>query len=328
MKRLDPLAVPLRGTTLIEASAGTGKTHTITTLYVRLLLEEKLSVGEILVVTYTNAATAELRGRVRARLVAAHAALCSGGAGGDEDMDRLARQRLAAGDVEDDRRRLLAALHGFDEAAIFTIHGFCQRVLQEDAFESGVAFDTELVTDETVLRQQVVRDFWVREVHDAPEVLVRYLMNGPKPLDVKMLDALLRQALLHRDMPLLPDAARLELEAARQGLLAALRSWRRSCGRRKATEIVGLAVRRGPCEATSTSPDSDQKRVGPRCWTSSSRPGSRRREGVQAPPLHEDGAASREHEEGEADAPSTIFFAPVTSWSPPTIESVVCWRKP
>ena len=71
MKALDALAVPLAGTNLIEASAGTGKTYTIETLFLRLLVEERRSVGEILVVTYTNAATAELRARIRRRLVAA-----------------------------------------------------------------------------------------------------------------------------------------------------------------------------------------------------------------------------------------------------------------
>jgi exodeoxyribonuclease V beta subunit len=68
MKRLDPLALPLSGTKLIEASAGTGKTYTITTLFLRLLLERGLSVDRILVVTFTNAAAAELRQRIRRRL--------------------------------------------------------------------------------------------------------------------------------------------------------------------------------------------------------------------------------------------------------------------
>ena len=61
MKELDPWTLDLAGTTLIEASAGTGKTHTLTTFYLRLLVEEDLLPCEILVVTYTQAATAELR---------------------------------------------------------------------------------------------------------------------------------------------------------------------------------------------------------------------------------------------------------------------------
>src|SRR5574337_1571953 len=100
MTPLKPLAVPLRGTHLIEASAGTGKTHTITTLYLRLVLEAERAVGNILVVTYTAAATAELRARIRHRLRAAlHAIEAGAEAAGDPDDDVLAqlvRRRLAA----------------------------------------------------------------------------------------------------------------------------------------------------------------------------------------------------------------------------------------
>ena len=68
MRQLDQTTLSLEGTHLIEASAGTGKTHTIASLYLRLLLERELNVNQILVVTFTNAATAELRGRIRGRL--------------------------------------------------------------------------------------------------------------------------------------------------------------------------------------------------------------------------------------------------------------------
>ena len=169
MTPLDPLNVALHGTTLIEASAGTGKTYTITTLYLRLLLERALQPSEILVVTYTNAATAELRGRIRRRVHDALAALERDDAGSDDALQVLLQQRRARGLTDADRRALTAALCGFDEAAIFTIHGFCQRMLQEHAFESGVPFDAELVTDQAPLRDEVVRDFWAREMHDAPQ---------------------------------------------------------------------------------------------------------------------------------------------------------------
>jgi exodeoxyribonuclease V beta subunit len=175
VKSLDPLAVPLQGMRLIEASAGTGKTYTITTLYVRLLLERELPVGQILVVTYTNAATAELRDRIRRRLRAALELLEAddAGGGGDDALRALLERRRAGRDA--DRRRLTAAIHGFDDAAIFTIHGFCQRVLQENAFESGVSFDVRLVTDQTPLRDEIASDFWARELYGAPEELARYL---------------------------------------------------------------------------------------------------------------------------------------------------------
>lgn len=119
MKRLDPATLPLDGRHLIEASAGTGKTHTIATLYVRLLLEKELSANQILVVTYTTAATAELRGRIRRRVREVAACLSSGQPCEDEALDRLIRERVARGQAESDRRRLLLALYSFDEAAVY-----------------------------------------------------------------------------------------------------------------------------------------------------------------------------------------------------------------
>jgi len=144
--------VALVGTSLVEAGAGTGKTHTIVDLYVRFLLERRLRVPEILVVTYTVAATAELRGRIRRRLAELAASLES----------------------DADRRWLQEALHGFDQAAIFTIHGFCQRALQEHAFESGRDFEAELVTDSGPLLVEVAQDFWSRELHAAPRFIAEY----------------------------------------------------------------------------------------------------------------------------------------------------------
>ncbi|EXF42512.1 exodeoxyribonuclease V subunit beta [Pseudomonas sp. BAY1663] len=114
---LDLLDSPFDGRSLIEASAGTGKTWTLTALYARLLLERQLSVGQILVVTYTTAATAELRERIRARL-AELLAVYEGTPSADGFLNRL----HARYPDEASRRRLLLAVHGFDEAAIFTIH--------------------------------------------------------------------------------------------------------------------------------------------------------------------------------------------------------------
>jgi exodeoxyribonuclease V beta subunit len=158
---LDPLAVALRGINLVEASAGTGKTHAITTLVVRAVLEDGLDLSRILIVTFTNAATAELRARVRARLDAARRGLEDPSQIESRDtlLHTLVEQRRAAGTAAADAQRLALALYGFDDAAIFTIHGFCQRVLQELAFESGVRFDTELIGDARAMLVDVVRDF-------------------------------------------------------------------------------------------------------------------------------------------------------------------------
>ncbi len=164
MEMLDPKNIPLFGIRLIEASAGTGKTHTIALIYLRLLLERGLTVPEILVVTYTNAATEELRDRVRAFVRLALQA-AEGTAKDDADVQAIIEQ---AGQPQIVRQRLADALTRMDEAAVFTIHGFCQRLLQDNAFESGALYDPEFITSESDLRHAIVEDFWRRRLYPAP----------------------------------------------------------------------------------------------------------------------------------------------------------------
>ncbi len=145
------------GAMLIEASAGTGKTFTIAVLVLRLLLERpEITIDRILVTTFTELATAELRGRIRTRLRDA-LAIFQGASTDDELLAQLhARHRNDPTAVD----RLEAALINFDEAPIYTIHGFCQRVLAERAFESGTLFDAELLTNQRELLREIVHDFW------------------------------------------------------------------------------------------------------------------------------------------------------------------------
>lgn len=173
---LNPLTLPLTGDHLIEASAGTGKTFTIAFLYVRLVLGHSgvpggplgqgLTPAEILVVTFTEAATKELRDRIRLRLTEAAARFdpdLNAGADSDpEDPDLLIRLRA---DIPREQwsgcqRRLLLAAESMDEAAISTIHGWCHRMLNEHAFDSGSLFRQTLKTDELELLDEVVRDYW------------------------------------------------------------------------------------------------------------------------------------------------------------------------
>ncbi|HEX4355209.1 MAG TPA: UvrD-helicase domain-containing protein, partial [Polyangiales bacterium] len=152
MNTLEVETAPLDGVTLIEASAGTGKTHTIATLFLRLLLEAELPLSEILVVTYTRAATAELRLRIRARLAEALEALEeTGSAPRDRALANMVAGARSGAHVARYKTRLIDALRSFDESAIFTIHGFCQRVLKKHAFESGVPFEAELREDQRLL---------------------------------------------------------------------------------------------------------------------------------------------------------------------------------
>jgi exodeoxyribonuclease V beta subunit len=156
MNRFDLLQTPLAGRNLIEASAGTGKTFTIAGVYLRLVLELRLSVSGILVVTFTEAATKELRERIRKRLKEAESAFEKG-----ESDDPLLESLLRTIPDHLEARRLLAsAVRSFDEAAIFTIHGFCQRMLQENPFESGSLCNTELLTDQGTILTEIAQDYW------------------------------------------------------------------------------------------------------------------------------------------------------------------------
>jgi exodeoxyribonuclease V beta subunit len=157
-KDFDLASSPLKGFNLIDASAGTGKTYTICNLVLRLLLEKDLSIGQILVVTYTEAAAEDLRGRIRQKLQQALAAATTHPAGNDFLQEGPAGTAYH----NEAEQRLSEALRSFDEAAIYTIHGFCQRMLLENSFESNTLFDTELVTDDSYIIKELIEDFWRR----------------------------------------------------------------------------------------------------------------------------------------------------------------------
>jgi len=143
------------GCLAIEASAGTGKTWTISHLVARLLLTEpQLELRQILVVTFTNAAADELAARIRRVLAACRA-------GGDGAADRLvALGEQALGGREAVRRRLDLCLAGLDELAVGTIHASCKRILERAAFACGEAFSADLAPDDSELVGAAVRDAW------------------------------------------------------------------------------------------------------------------------------------------------------------------------
>ncbi|MHA1056962.1 exodeoxyribonuclease V subunit beta [Enterobacter mori] len=186
---LDPLRLPLQGERLIEASAGTGKTYTIAALYLRLLLglggtaafPRPLSVEELLVVTFTEAATAELRGRIRANIHELRIACLRQST--DNPLYASLLEEIA--DKQQAAQWLLLAERQMDEASVFTIHGFCQRMLSLNAFESGMLFEQQLIEDESELRYQACADFWRRHCYplqrDIAEV-VHALWKGPEEL--------------------------------------------------------------------------------------------------------------------------------------------------
>ena len=162
------LAFPLRGSQLIEASAGTGKTFTISALYLRLILGHggeasgfgrELLPPQILVVTFTDAATKELRDRIRTRLAEAARYFRSEIDAPDALVEQL-RDQFAPEHWAACAGRLDIAAQWMDEAAVSTIHSWCQRMLREHAFDSGSLFTQTLETDHSDLLGEVLRDYW------------------------------------------------------------------------------------------------------------------------------------------------------------------------
>ena len=159
------LHIPLHGTQLIEASAGTGKTFTLATVYVRLIVEARLTVPQVLAVTFTIAATAELRTRLRERLVLALAIADRQSVDANDTAGALTAQLVEAALLVESRetlvRRLRLAVEAMDLAPIHTIHAFCQRALADHALEAAQPLATrELLNNEADLRDEVATEFW------------------------------------------------------------------------------------------------------------------------------------------------------------------------
>jgi exodeoxyribonuclease V beta subunit len=199
--QLDALTFPLHGNRLIEASAGTGKTYMIAALYLRLVLghggkngfARSLTPPEILVVTFTNAATQELRDRIRSRLTQA-AAFFRGRGGGDDYLQSL-RDEFEGNQWPAKARQLEQAAQWMDESAIYTIHSWCQHMLRQHAFDSGSLFDLELETNEQLLLEEAACDYWRNNFYPLPASQLKELLESI-PCDTP-------QALLDRVRPLL-----------------------------------------------------------------------------------------------------------------------------
>lgn len=181
----DPFGCPLDGAHLVDASAGTGKTFGLSWIVARFVIERAVPIEEILVVTFTNAATAELNTAVRDRLKAALDALTGGRPMGTPE------QRAYLASIEDPGRAAAlarTALLGIDRAAISSIHGFCQRTLSASAFESGVPFDASAIEDDKAFCERVADDFWAREVYEATPARVAALAAASwKPSRARMI---------------------------------------------------------------------------------------------------------------------------------------------
>ncbi|PLK58363.1 exodeoxyribonuclease V subunit beta [Candidatus Palibaumannia cicadellinicola] len=197
------MTLPLQHSCLIEASAGTGKTYTLVALYLRLLLgiggesayARPLSVKEILLVTFTDAITQELRSRIRDNI---HRLRLSCFCGYSDDP-LLANLLVQITNLPLAARQLLAAEQQIDEAAIFTIHSFCQRMLNYGSLESGVLFQNKFLENESHLLQQISADFWRRYCYPLPENVARIVQQqwkSPNDLLTELLPYLHSEALV------------------------------------------------------------------------------------------------------------------------------------
>jgi exodeoxyribonuclease V beta subunit len=155
------LDMELDGIRLIEASAGTGKTHTLANLYLRHILDGR-QPREILVVTYTNAATDELRSRIHQRLYETHRLFGKPAENEDEFLALLLDQflKLDEDNQKIQHKRLLLALRTMDEASISTIHSFCQRSLLDFAIAGNQFFSSNLLNNDDLLWEQALKDWW------------------------------------------------------------------------------------------------------------------------------------------------------------------------
>ncbi|MBU0995116.1 MAG: exodeoxyribonuclease V subunit beta [Proteobacteria bacterium] len=177
-KKLDVTTLPLSGQHLIEASAGTGKTYTIANLFLRLIMEHACEVSNILVVTFTEKATKELRDRIRSNLNRVFSRIESGLPSEDETVRRIVDHACLTRPLREIKTALKKAIVSFDEASIFTIHGFLNRLLNENSFESAVPFDTELVIDQSPIIKEVIADFWRTYVVDQPALIGTTLVRN------------------------------------------------------------------------------------------------------------------------------------------------------
>ena len=152
-----------KGNFIIEANAGTGKTYTIEGMVLRLILEGNVKIENILVVTFTNKATAELKERIFEKLQLATDLLENKTPPKtihDPVLKWIVDTYRAPNDVLQFKKKLDHALGNYDEASILSIHGFCHKTLSNYALESNISFDFDLLEDEQGFIEEISQDFW------------------------------------------------------------------------------------------------------------------------------------------------------------------------
>lgn len=183
-KNFEASTVPLTGSNLIEASAGTGKTYSIAILVLRLIIEKKFTIKEILMVTFTKAAVAELEERIRLFIRTAYQH-CNNEIIEDATIINIVNIAIEKEDREQVAQLLRDAVIYLDETAVLTIHSFCQQTLSEFAFETNQLFGAELLLDTSAILETEVNKFWRKHATSIPLELLMPLADRLNRQDIK-----------------------------------------------------------------------------------------------------------------------------------------------
>lgn len=168
--------VPLAGKNLIEASAGTGKTYSVAIMVLRLILEKDIHIREVLMVTFTKAAVAELEERIR-RFIRLAARYASGEEIDDPTIKGIVDKVESEKGIDFVREKLHSAVINLDETAVMTIHSFCQQTLTEFAFETNQLFNAELLQDMGSIMEETVKKFWREKITSLRPDILKELHN-------------------------------------------------------------------------------------------------------------------------------------------------------
>lgn len=169
MNIFDPYKVELSGVNLVEASAGTGKTYSIATLFLRTLLENEITeISRIVVVTFTNAAANELKVKIRDKLKKALSYFQLGNK--PEDDENFLNYLMTIKNKEYSAEILKLGISNFDLASIFTIHSFCLNILKDFTFLKISKKNFVLLKNDMPIVNTAVEDFWRQEVADSDEI--------------------------------------------------------------------------------------------------------------------------------------------------------------
>ncbi|HQE60370.1 MAG TPA: UvrD-helicase domain-containing protein, partial [Spirochaetota bacterium] len=171
MKQFAFDKIELDGISLIEAGAGTGKTYSITNIYIRLLLEKNYDSSEIAVVTFTVAAADELRDRISNKLRELLTSLESGAENIPDEFSSLVNNS----NIDESKIKIELALRSLDDAPIFTIHKFINKITKENAFESHSSFDAEISEDKSEILSLIIMDFFRSNINNYEKQIQKML---------------------------------------------------------------------------------------------------------------------------------------------------------